>query len=408
MSKPIFLCLALIAGPLALRENEQVSEDAHLQASKTDGDLEHKSRDASNASAGTVLDGRYELTHPFDTLSNLGKGTFGEVWKAVDRRNKQVVAVKFVFDPQDFIDEIGGCNYQRKARETAKKLGLPEKLILECIDSNIRDDGRLTQPGKAYIVYELAEGKDLNREEPQWLKSNQEDIAKQLLQAAYIMAESGFNHKDLKPQNIKISRTKLGGAQVKILDFGLVTMTKNDERFSFYNYPWSPPEAMFLYDHGRDAEACPDRPDTWDVWGIAALDYWISRPPRFSHAEINAYKCKKFAHSTTEVRELAKDPRKHNKMTRREKAYFNELQQADVDAQLETCYHFKDDDASHVESWIMQQFTRSSTPLVHKLMAGVLQSPPCARPTAKELYEDLFGSQDGLMSGLLRWLGQEK
>jgi mitogen-activated protein kinase 15 len=34
----------------------------------------------------------------YDILSRLGKGAYGVVWKAIDKRTKEVVAVKKVFD----------------------------------------------------------------------------------------------------------------------------------------------------------------------------------------------------------------------------------------------------------------------------------------------------------------------
>lgn len=38
------------------------------------------------------------ILRKFDVLQKLGKGAYGVVWKAIDKQNKQTVALKKVFD----------------------------------------------------------------------------------------------------------------------------------------------------------------------------------------------------------------------------------------------------------------------------------------------------------------------
>jgi len=374
------------------------------QASKTQGHLELQSQDATADMAGANLDGRYQLRPPYQQLMKLGEGGFGEVWEAEDKQSGQLVAIKILrgLPASELIDEVVGCRAQATARETARKLSLPEELILDCIDTNINDDGSYQASSKGpYLVYELAKGTDLDNLKNEDLRLHQDSIVKQLLQAVYIISKMGLSHKDLKPENIKVSK-KSGGreVQVKVLDFGLLNM--NDHRFSFFSYPWSPPEAMLEYDHASDREVCPERPDTWDVWGVAAIDYWIyarSQGGERTPWEINSYKCSKFAQSTKKVRRkheaLAMSPGerivmglKNESMTEKEKLYMNELLQTQKDGSKETCSTVSESAALKVTSWIRKQF-EDGTPVVHRLMAEVLQSPPCFRPSAQELHETL-------------------
>ncbi|XP_039110076.1 mitogen-activated protein kinase 15 isoform X2 [Hyaena hyaena] len=140
----------------------------------------------------------------------LGKGAYGIVWKAVDRRTGEVVAIKKIFDA--FRDKTDA---QRTFREIMllQELGDHPNIIrlLEVIRAeNDRD---------IYLVFESMDT-DLNAviRKGRLLKDiHKRFIIYQLLRATKFIHSGGVIHRDQKPSNILLDASCL----VKLCDFGL-------------------------------------------------------------------------------------------------------------------------------------------------------------------------------------------
>jgi tRNA A-37 threonylcarbamoyl transferase component Bud32 len=157
-------------------------------------------------SAGTQLG-------PYEVIDLLGAGAMGEVYRARDTRLRRQVALK-VLPPQISDDPVRLRRFEQEAR-AAGALNHPNIVA-------IHDVGH--QEGAPYVVSELLEGETLRERlggaplPPRKAVEYGVQIARGLAAAH----EKGVVHRDLKPDNIFITRD--GG--VKILDFGLARVDR--------------------------------------------------------------------------------------------------------------------------------------------------------------------------------------
>jgi Tol biopolymer transport system component len=160
--------------------------------------------------ASGVRLGSYEITAP------LGAGGMGEVYRAIDVRLGREVAVKIV--PVAGVDEAGRlARFEQEARAAAV---ISHPNILAVYDVG-------TYEGRPYVVSELLEGETLRARMGDHPMPPRKAVTYALHVARGLAAahDRGIVHRDLKPENIFI--TKDGSA--KILDFGLVKLTRADD-----------------------------------------------------------------------------------------------------------------------------------------------------------------------------------
>uniref|UniRef100_A0ABI7VSL3 Protein kinase domain-containing protein n=1 Tax=Felis catus TaxID=9685 RepID=A0ABI7VSL3_FELCA len=145
----------------------------------------------------------------------LGKGAYGIVWKAVDRRTGEVVAIKKIFDA--FRDKTDA---QRTFREIMllQQLGDHPNII------RLLDVIRAENDRDIYLVFESMDpacsDTDLNAVicKGRLLKDvHKRFIMYQLLRATKFIHSGGVIHRDQKPSNILLDASCL----VKLCDFGL-------------------------------------------------------------------------------------------------------------------------------------------------------------------------------------------
>ncbi|QGF24215.1 PASTA domain-containing protein [Raineyella fluvialis] len=152
---------------------------------------------------GRALDGRYQI------ISRLARGGMATVYRTEDRRLDRTVAVKVMHeglgDDQDF-----ARNFDREARAAAR---LSHPSIVSVFDQG-------NDFGRPYIVMELVEGSTLRRlvsRDAPLSPSRSLDLIDPILSALAAAHDSGLIHRDVKPENVLISRR----GQLKVADFGL-------------------------------------------------------------------------------------------------------------------------------------------------------------------------------------------
>ena len=145
---------------------------------------------------------------PYEVLASLGAGGMGEVWKAKDTRLDRFVAIKVL--PEHLAKSPESlARFEREAKAVAA-LNHPNI-------TGIFDIGKAE--GTAYVAMELLEGESLRTrlEQGPLTPRKATELAIQMAQGLAAAHEKGVIHRDLKPDNLWI--TKEG--RLKILDFGL-------------------------------------------------------------------------------------------------------------------------------------------------------------------------------------------
>jgi serine/threonine protein kinase len=177
------------------------------------------SRDGATliSSDGVAVDGVLGQALPggYQIHERLGEGGMGIVYRAVQQQNKQQVAVKILRAEYTQNQDILTRFYQ-EAR-TVNQLQHPN--IAKMIDVSTLPDGR------PCLLLEYLQGYDLAtllQEQDSLAESRAIDIILQTTSALQSAHTAGVIHRDLKPDNIFITKEN----QVKILDFGLAKLIK--------------------------------------------------------------------------------------------------------------------------------------------------------------------------------------
>lgn len=161
---------------------------------------------------GKIIDNRYEV------LSLVGVGGMSNVYKAVDRQTGAEVAIKFL--KEEFFENE---ELVRRFKNESKAISLlSHECIIKVLDFNITDSEK-------YLVVEYINGVTLkefidNRGKLTWEETLV--FANIILGALGHAHENGVVHRDLKPQNIMLTRD----GQLKIMDFGIARLATANQR----------------------------------------------------------------------------------------------------------------------------------------------------------------------------------
>ena len=171
-----------------------------------------------NSSSAALQPGT-RLSH-YLVQERLGAGGMGTVYRARDTRLSRDVAIK-VINTEIAGDAERVARFHREARAVAA-LNHPGIVT-------IHDTGE--EHGTPYIVTELVDGTTLRTllADGNGLGTRRViEIGSQVAEALAAAHGAGITHRDVKPENIMVTRT----GRVKLLDFGLARAPANDENQS--------------------------------------------------------------------------------------------------------------------------------------------------------------------------------
>jgi len=160
--------------------------------------------------ANTVLGGRYEI------IEVIGSGGMADVYKAVDHKLNRPVAIK-VLKKEYASDQNFVSKFRAEAQAAA---GLMHPNIV-----NVYDVGE--EQGLYYFVMELVEGITLKHYIEKKIRLTVKEavsIAIQVAMGIEAAHNNGIIHRDIKPQNIMISKE----GKVKVADFGIAKAVSSD------------------------------------------------------------------------------------------------------------------------------------------------------------------------------------
>ncbi|PID39029.1 MAG: hypothetical protein CSA65_06500 [Proteobacteria bacterium] len=166
----------------------------------------------------TILDGVFRLERL------ITRGGMGEIWRGVDVRSGEPVAIKRV---PDHVDDVGAQLRHRLVREAKAIANLEHPNVVRHIAAGF------DREGNPYLALEWLEGENLEQlrrrgglKLPQVL-----EVVRQTLAGLGTCHERGIVHRDVKPGNIFLARHK-EDVEVKLIDFGLALMADRATRMT--------------------------------------------------------------------------------------------------------------------------------------------------------------------------------
>ncbi len=159
------------------------------------------------------MEDRYEIR------AKIGQGGLGAVYRGYDTRMNREVAIKRISittgDPG-----LQEESTRQLIKEASALASLQHPNIVTVYDVGADEDG-------PYVVMELISGKTLEeliqRAPLTWLDFR--ELALQTLEALIAAQELNLIHSDIKPSNLMLTWLPSGKFQMKIVDFGLATLT---------------------------------------------------------------------------------------------------------------------------------------------------------------------------------------
>jgi serine/threonine-protein kinase len=210
---------------------------------------------------GDVLAAKYRIE------GVIGGGGTGVVVSAMHLQLEKRVALKFLLPESQESDELIG----RFMREAKASLKLKGAHVARTLDVGRMDDGR------AYIVMEYLEGRDLAQE----IKARAgaafpiADAVSWIIQACEGVVEAhalGIVHRDLKPANLFLQRSAGEAPFVKVLDFGISKSIdpSSSDRLSLTRAEMLLGSPLYMApEQMRSSKYADERSDIWSLGAVA-------------------------------------------------------------------------------------------------------------------------------------------
>jgi serine/threonine protein kinase len=202
---------------------------------------------APDATIGRLIAERYEILAP------IKEGGMGRVYVALQRSLKRKVALKLIHPGVAGVSRIAD-RFLSEA-QAASQLNHPN--VVSVYDFGQSGDG--AEP-ELFLVMELLTGSDLRT----LLDSHEVlapariiEILRQTLAGLAEAHEHGISHRDIKPDNIVLEQTRRGTDRVKLIDFGVARVEKDESLTltgQFVGTPWYAAPEQIRGEHGPLAD----------------------------------------------------------------------------------------------------------------------------------------------------------
>jgi len=199
----------------------------------------------------------------FLLLEALGHGAMGSVYRAFDRAEQRLVALKVPCET-----EPPGPGHSLSSEfETWHRLR--HRNIVQAYELALARRGPI-RSDTPYLVLEHIQGGPIHRvlRPGRVADPVTESVATQLLEALERVHDAGFVHRDLKPANVLASNAENGKPRVRLTDFGLATPTGSSREPGVFSgsLPYVAPEAVL----GRPLDG------RTDLYGLGILLFHLA------------------------------------------------------------------------------------------------------------------------------------
>mmetsp|Transcript_9246 Transcript_9246/g.13927 ORF Transcript_9246/g.13927 Transcript_9246/m.13927 type:complete len:316 (-) Transcript_9246:69-1016(-) len=204
----------------------------------------------------------------FEIGRPLGRGKFGDVYLARERKSKFIVAIKVIKKSQLL---KAGVEHQLR-REIEIQSNLRQKNVLRLF-------GYFYDASRIYLILEFAPGGELYKVLTNKGRFSERTTAKYILDLSVALDychQKHVIHRDIKPENLLIGQRN----DIKIADFGWSVHAPTSRRTTLCGtLDYLPPEMV----EGREHD------ETADIWslGVLCYEFLVGNPP-FEAADTRA------------------------------------------------------------------------------------------------------------------------
>ncbi|XP_054722405.1 aurora kinase C-like [Uloborus diversus] len=241
-------------------KNEEFKKPAAVPASSNSSASAAQPPSSSNSTSASETEKKKWTLEDFDIGKPLGRGKFGNVYLAREKRSKFTVALKVLFKSQ--LKNHGVEHQLRREIEIQSHLKHPNVLRLFAY---FYDDARV------YLVLEYAAGGELYkvlREKKRFDESTAAKYISKIAGALKYCHSKNVIHRDIKPENLLLSAT----GEVKIADFGWSVHAPSSRRTTLCGtLDYLPPEML-------DSRPYDHKVDLWCL-GVLCYEFLVGRPP---------------------------------------------------------------------------------------------------------------------------------
>lgn len=208
---------------------------------------------------GAVVAGRFRLDAP------LGHGGMGVVWGATQLVLDRPVALKLV-RPEDLGDPARRDALLDEARAAAR---VSHPHLATVFDAGLDDDG------SAFLAMERLDGEDLRALLARRGRLPPDEAIGLLLPALDALAAvhgAGLVHRDVKPENLQVTRASSGSLRCTLVDFGIAAEADLDTDDATGTLAYLSPERL------RGGATVGPRDDLWS-FGVVLYEALAGRAP---------------------------------------------------------------------------------------------------------------------------------